>query len=580
MLMDCIKIYQKYAGSDLDKLVLDNYAPAEGLYIIMEETEANFKEKEIFEVKQDKKTKEISLAPQEIRRISQLDYYCRLVDMNKPIDTKKIIQSNNYLSFWIKKESLTNGKLTMEIIDNYYNVLKNPYIKYTKKKDKELYQLVEQQVEPINIEKLEKVEKWIKDNIFKLEYEIVGKDYLKIFFLCEGVSLEDEGKRYILPNIFNKNEFNIIIDGELYGLPNENMGLNSKKPYLENKNRKYIVPTLEDIHSIQLRKKFFDYLWGQASKGKYNIYFDNQSNTIISLDSKEVPKHPVKGYYLRIKKDKNEAAILDMDCIESYNPKLEEPFIFDNILELSTKKLDDHAYGIYKELSDIKNIIDTELFSKYLISNLFNEPQDISCNNDATLEECILLSRTLFHRWFFKGYSNNIADFLEDIIIKLIKNTISNGFMEKVQHQFNLYISLMQYLKGEYEDMKDVMIDIRNSLREKINQKDYVSIDSDNEYFYAVGQMISYFISLNKSSRKTHSLFNQFLLIKRDDQLKESLKRLFMKYNYDIEVTSPRFRQMYGMINSCETNTAINHTYLIAGYISNNLIYEKKEEEK
>jgi len=578
--MDCIKIYKEYTGSDLDKLVLDNYAPAEGLYIIMEETEAGFEPSEVFNVEKDKKTKEVLLPPQQIDRISQLDYYCKLVDMNKPIDSKKIIQSNNYLSFWIKKESLTNGKLTMEIIDNYYNILKNPYTKYTKKKDKELYQLVEQQVEPINIEKLEKVEKWIKDNIFKLEYEIVGKDYLKIFFLCEGVSFEEEGKRYILPNIFNKNDFNMSINGELYGLPNENMGLNSKKPYLENKNRKYIIPTLEDINSIQLRKKFFDYLWGQASKGKYNIYFDNLSNTIISLDSKEAPKHPVRGYYLRIKKDKNEAAILDMDCIESYNPVLQTPFIFDNILEIETKKLDDHAYGRHKELSDIRNIIDAELFSKYLIGNLFNEPQDISCNNDSTLGECILLSRTLLHRWFFKGYDNNIADFLENIIIKLIKNTISNGFMEKVQHQFNLYISLMQYLKGEYEDMKDVMIDIRNSLREKINQRDYVSIESDKEYFYAVGQMIGYFISLNKSSKKMHSLFNQFLLLKRDEQLKESLKRLFMKYNYAIEVTSPRFQQMYGMINSYVADAPIDHTYLIAGYICNNLIYEKKEEEK
>lgn len=579
MLMDCIEIYKKYAGSDLDKPILDNYSPADGLYIIMKENDTGFEEKEVFEVKQDKKTKETSLSTGELHRISQLDYYCKLVDMNKPIDNKKIIQSNNYLSFWIKKESLSNGKLTMEVIDNYYKVLMNPDIKYKKtQKDKEIYQLVEKEVGSVNLEKLDKVKKWVKENIFSLPYEIVGKDYLKIFFLCEDADIEKEDKRYILPNIFNKNDFNIILDETIYGLPNENMGLNSKKPYLENKNRKYFVPTLTDMDSILLRKKFFDYLWGQASKRKYNIYFNSETNEIIPLDGKSAPKSPLTGYYIRIRKDKNEAAIEDMDCIGNYNPELKKPFVFLNILDLDTKKLDGHEYRSHKYLWEIQNIVNEELFSKFLIPNLFNEPKDISCNDDAVLEECILLSRNTLHRWFFKGYDNDVAYILDKVSMRLIKNSILNNNMIKVQHQFNLYISLMKYLKGGYDDMADVMIEIRESLRGKINQKNYVSIETDAEYFYATGQLINYFISLNKSNKKMHSLFNPFLLVKNDVQLKEKLAKLFTKYNYTIEVTNPRFQKMYSMITSYMTEKEIIHNYLIAGYISNNLLYEKRED--
>lgn len=45
--------------------------------------------------------------------------------MNKPVDSKKVIHSNNYLAFAVKKESITS-KLTETIIDNYYDTLKNP----------------------------------------------------------------------------------------------------------------------------------------------------------------------------------------------------------------------------------------------------------------------------------------------------------------------------------------------------------------------------------------------------------------------------------------------------------------------
>ena len=35
-----------------------------------------------------------------------LDYYSKLIDMNKPIEKKKIIHSNNYYAFFIKKRKL------------------------------------------------------------------------------------------------------------------------------------------------------------------------------------------------------------------------------------------------------------------------------------------------------------------------------------------------------------------------------------------------------------------------------------------------------------------------------------------
>lgn len=576
MLQNCLNIFEK--NPDMDRLVLDTYTPADGTYLILEESGNGFQKKVLLEVKQDKKTKELNITEEERRSISYYDYNSKLIDMNKPIDSKKIIQSNSFLSFWIKKDSLNNGKLTEERIDYYYEILSNPYIKYSKsEKDKELYALVEDDVGEINQEKLIKIKNWVKSNVFNLPINLIGKDYLKLFFICDGTDFEREGQRYIIPNIYNKNDYNIKIDENILGLPNENMGLNSKKPYLENKSRKITVPVLADTKQIMIRKKFFDYLWNLASSGRYNIYLDIDKNRIYTYDSKSTPTSRFNGYYLRIRKDKNEAAILDMDMVTSYKPELEKPIIIQNVIDMDVKRLEGHPYGRITKLYEVRDIINEVFFSKFLNSNFFTKPEDISINN-SVLKESILTARNSLFNWFYKGYTNEIDVIMDKISLNLIKNSITNCYLEKVQHQFNVRISFKEYFKGGNKKMADVMKEIRDTLREKINSKEYESINSDKEYYYAVGQIVKYFISLNKSAKKNHSLFNPFLNIKSDKILKEKLSIFFKKYNYAIDEKSLRFNNIFKLVISYQPESELNQDYMIAGYISNSLIYEKKED--
>ena len=41
--------------------------------------------------------------------------------------------------------------------------------------------------------------------------------------------------------------------------------------------------------------------------------------------------------------------------------------------------------------------------------------------------------------------------------------------------------------------MADVIYEIKNSLRDKVNSKDTQSIESDKEYYFAVGQFVSFY---------------------------------------------------------------------------------------
>ncbi len=68
-------------------------------------------------------------------------------------------------------------KLTKEIITQYYNILRNPRIKYTKKQDIALYDAVEEQIGLVNYENIDIVERWINENILSFAEKVTGKRY-------------------------------------------------------------------------------------------------------------------------------------------------------------------------------------------------------------------------------------------------------------------------------------------------------------------------------------------------------------------------------------------------------------------
>ncbi|MEA4827751.1 MAG: type I-B CRISPR-associated protein Cas8b/Csh1, partial [Clostridium sp.] len=104
--------------------------------------------------------------------------------------------------------------------------------------------------------------------------------------------------------------------------------------------------------------------------------------------------------------------------------------------------------------------------------------------------------------------------------------------------------------------------------------------ENDREYYFAVGQLASYFISLSKSKKKVHSLANPIINAKTDKRIKEQLERMFNKYNYDIDDRIKKFKNLYAMTVSYEPDGKIEKDLIIAGYLHSNLIYEKSIEEE
>lgn len=577
MIKECLESFEKEIGIKGDKLILDNYIPADGTYIIVAPMGDYFQIVDTLNIKLDKKTKTIDRSSNYFDSICMYDYNSKLVDMNKPIDGKKIIHSNNYLSFFAKKESFINGKLTDEVIDGYYAILADPYLKYPKSKSKshEVYMALEEEIGTVNIELLEKIRCWIKENVYEIGKQHTGKDYLKIFFQYDEQDYIREGKRYFIPNIYNSNDYNVkVIDGIL-GLPNDNMGMNAKKPYLENKTRKITSPYLINSEEVMLQKKFFDYLLNEVTLGKVNVYINDEG--IKVYPNGQLPDKDFEGLYLRLKKGK-EVEIRGYDVITMYKPNLARSFSFNNVLKDTLDEKSGELYGKYKKRSDIQGIIDNVFFSKYLVNNYFTDPGDISITNNV-LKNNLLLGREGIFNWLYKGNSNGIDKLLDKLSLNILKGTIESGYYKKAKDQFNLRWSLKSYFDGGVQ-MAEVIYIMQESLRKKINAEVTDKFDNDEEYYFAVGQLVNYFLSLSKGKNKPQSLANPFVNAKNNEIIKEKLRALYLKYNYTIDKNSKRFNNLYGMILGYVPEGKVNQDLILAGYLRSNLVYEKNKEEK
>lgn len=93
------------------KLLVDNYIPKDGTYILIN-MDRGFSSKYILEIMYDKKSGELHGKNDEwYNYIRYLDYNSKLIEMNKPVDTKKSDSFQQYVFFFCK-ERQHKGKET------------------------------------------------------------------------------------------------------------------------------------------------------------------------------------------------------------------------------------------------------------------------------------------------------------------------------------------------------------------------------------------------------------------------------------------------------------------------------------
>lgn len=591
MLQESLSVFKQLYEKEGDNCILDSYILDDGTYVLIDG------KGEVLDVVEiNHKKEQNGKDNQYYLTICYCDYYSKLINMNKPVDTKKIIHSNNYLSFFIKKENISNGKLTEDIIDGYYERLANPILKYGKDKNSTvLYERIEKEVGKPDLQRLEQCKKWIKDHIFKIEQfddriQCNTKDYLKVYFLFEreGNFREDkelyerEGKKYIFPNLYNKNDDNIEIDGVIYGVPNDNMSLNDKKPYLKHKTKKNEVPYMISMEEAWLQKQFFDYLYNCACKKETNIFIDIEKGIIKSYKNGESHLYNgFQGIFLKIKKGKQGAEIHYQDKLPFYRQALDKEVGICEMIAHS-EKIERYkaTYEKYRQRNELESLLDQVYFDKSLVHHYFSSSDELNGIKTSELRNAIATSRTRLFNWLYKGEEQGVYPILKKIVWQRIQYSLKQQYYDKTIQQINTWYSLENYFEGG-EHMASKRSSYEQFLQKSIIDKkgeEKSSFENDEQYYYGVGQVIRYLCNQSKKSSRTFSEINHFLNQKTNEALRTAVVQLFRKYSYALDIKlNTRFSKLYEMVLDYKAEGKVNTEIILLGYLSNNIIYYKEE---
>ena len=574
MIDEALEVFKKIYDKEGEKLVVSKHIPKDGTYILVNKKSGKIIE--TLNISYDKKNKKINgELNQYYGYVRAFDYYSNLVDMNKPMDPKKTIHSNQIYSFFIKKDSIRENKLTKAIIEGYKKNLLNPEEKYNSKEAKELYKNIAEKLSKIEKDIVEDIFLWIEDNVNENLLENDNKkDYLKIFFVEEDLdkSLEvfkNEHKRYLIPNIFNSNDYNKKIGETIYGLSNNNMDLNAKKAFLENKTRRISTPYLVNTDEILLQYAFYNYLLPEVKQGNYFIYFTE--NEIIPKTYKEGCPNGAK--YLLNASYSKDVDIKNFNVI-SKNSSEEISINFKEILHQKKKDTDEIEYGnLNKE--KMMNNINKILFYNSLLGNFLLNDGDLDIK-DIEVKKLLMKYRNSFYKWFYLNDEAEVKKNIRKIYLDAVMVAIGNGHFFKASQQLDFGFCLEKYFYGKSELMEEIMNVKEVFLNHTLSEEDW-EFSNDEEYFFAVGQILAYINYMRNSKAKSLNFIKQLTFVKNIDVLKEKIKKIVISYSHIFETKNKKINRTISNISLYQPKE-IRIDILLAGFTADIIFFKKREE--
>lgn len=578
MLDFCLNTFEKEYSKKGDALILDRYSLAHGLYILVDKDTGEM-------IESINITKENCRDSEYLDMFAKMDYLSKIINTNKSVSNKKI-HSNNYLSFFVKAENIIpnkNGVIEIgdDEISKYYLNLSNGKDRTKDNNAKKMYELVSKEIGDIDLISLNKCMEWIKENIatFEEKYSLNEKsNYVKVFFKEDIDIYEKENRRYTIPRIFNKNENNKFFGDNVYGVPDNNFGMNDKKPYMMLKGKLTAEPMLVGLEKVELMKKFFEYLLCLVeSQPKFsNLYISEESLKPIS--SEDVLSEDFSGVFLNIKKTKSEAEIVDFDIIERFRPSTKI-----NVSEvISTINLEEDKslikYGKLTDIKEVKNQIDSIFFNGYLSKNMFSSSQDIlSLKIPKDIKRNIIELKDALANWFYKGDLTKLKLVFHQKSMKIIIDNVLKGYTNKAAKQINLRYAIINYLEGVEVNMKRRFEDLHEKIIDGLLDKNLV-LENDEEYCFFVGQVVYYLLNKSKSGNKNMDMIRIIESSNYDVMIKK-FNMLYKKYRHSEFLNDSIMRYAISTVMDYKTNyDKVNLEALNCGYLYNNSIMMAKKE--
>lgn len=570
MIYDILEVFKKEYEKSGDGLILGSYTLKDGLYVKINKDNTL----EFFESKTVKKEKLFTnlngIQNSDMKEwFIQRDYCSNVIETAKSYDAPiKSIHNNNYLTLFMKSDKFLDVNIEHLKSKLFLTVLN--FKNFTNKNDKEIICGYQDRID-IFSRKKNVVKKYqiIKNNLEQIKQKVKDldvKNYIKIFFDEDIKVYKQESEIYLSLKVFNKNEYNQKITNSIYGLSNSNMGLNSKKPFLENKTRKSNIPFMIQNEDALLLKKFFDWL-------KVQPYRDEEN--------KAIDRYLEEHFFIQKQSSNDEAEITDFDYIPTKIDDVNKyfPSIYvKNYLELENK--DKKLISDYeiKELWQLEDKVDELFYNKQLKFNYYKESKDIKVSDFLSKELQSILFVTKFAMInYFKKY--NDTAFL-NIVNKYGTQFVINHYMNEREFKAKETMNLKLSIQGETMDIKQELENLRTILEDE----EYKQLSKD-EYLFLAGQWGAYLLSLSKADNKnkTLALAEQYFKAKYISKIQNILNNDLQKFKHELRLSNSWALKAVALLKAYEDDSKLSDKEkdrFLVGFMAKNIFYEKRKKEE
>ena len=184
--------------------------------------------------------------------------------------------------------------------------------------------------------------------------------------------------------------------------------------------------------------------------------------------------------------------------------------------------------------------------------------------------------------YFRLGIEGSLNLVIDKITLGIIISNIKDKDIEiqDIICQENLRLNLLRYFKiGGKENMGEFLTEVIKGVKTKVKSKEFIPIDSDDEFYYCIGQLAYYLYNQSEAKQKNQNMYNNIINMQNSERIKELLKILYKTYNYKIGNNDLRFNRLFSMVMGYKTKKRANVDMIICGLLTYNAIYTKKEDE-
>lgn len=545
--------------------------------------------------------------------------------MNKVLDVKKKIFSCSPFAVIFKKKSLSDEKLEgkgvykiVKILPSYFNsarlLCEDDEVKsQLSKRFENVCEYVLNFLLNLRIPFAEKSTSIIE--------EMKDNEYVNIFL--ENISFNsyvEVHNKYLRDRLFNTNDYNKEISGEIYGLSGFLNGMNSKKMFLSHK-------TGLMCNGINGRITFEDALFlsqfetliinGTLPNPLPIVIDKNEINgRIVSIFNRNEKKRyrdiikelfdgkyvqNLSDYYLLNYSKKKSIVINDIDFVPLFRYYFVPLINIYNVFEVGKKKEDDSFVCepdiVLSNVFDFERIVLKEIFNnalivendKGIIVRYFDEIDPRYVKGGDLMYQLILKYRKAFYDYIHKSELNvlNQVIFDEIMFVSILSNIRTDEVKSlfylnyPIRKKMNIWFSLCEMFNNSNNINSKVMISKVSELLKKmvsVSRGESI-IETPEEFAFAAGQLVSYLIDRSVASNKTYSMLEPYLQKTKSGHLQDAIANTVSIYKHDISTYKGAFQQLASNVLTCDENLDMKPLlkYFLAGCFSKCVIYIKND---